>query len=432
MTSWQYTAVAVGGSENARRRGVIAGDSSAEVRAALRRVGLVVVDIRELPSRKSSDGSDDGLAASWLRGRRKAERAEFHDSLALLIGSGLPMSEALDAMLGDERHRPAARVRMIGELRDSLRSGRSLAEAMAPHPGWFDPIERAMVEAGQRGGTLAQVLRDLTERHEQSANLGQKLLAALAYPCAIALLGTAVAVFLGVKTLPELSQLLVDAGLEVPGLTAGVIAIVGFVVRFWWAVAIGAVIVVGAAIGVVSRVIAAEDSREGSRSLAAWMDRVLPRVVRRLALASLCQRLAELIRTGVPLTESLRVLAPTVGTMTIGLRAALRRVAQRIEQGSSLADALAEEEKGEPGLRRTASRWFEPEMVRLVEVGETGGELDVVLERLGRRYERSGRRLIDRLAALAEPAVILILAVLVGIVVMAAVLPLVRLQEVIG
>jgi len=125
-------------------------------------------------------------------------------------------------------------------------------------------------------------------------------------------------------------------------------------------------------------------------------------------------------RAGIPAVEALRVLPSTVsGVGAPGLRAALGRAADEVERGASLAAAL------DDGL------WFDTEFRRLVAIGEASGELETQLERLGSRYERRARRLIERLASLLEPAVILTLAALVGLVVMAAVLPLIQLQEVI-
>jgi type II secretory pathway component PulF len=433
VSRWRYVAVPAASPSARLRHGTMAGDSAAEVRALLRRGGLVVVDLRPQRERPGGGTGGERLLSRWRRGRRRGDRAEFHDSLATLLGAGLPLLEALEAMRGDAPVGSGGllggmswrRARMIGELCDGLRGGASLSGAMAAHPAWFDPTELAMVEAAQRSGTLPAVLRDLAERHEHGASIGQKLASALAYPCVLSAVGVAVAIFLGSSTLPELSRLLADAGLEVPGLTVAVIAVVDLLVRFWWLLPPAGIVAVGAAWWLV---------RRGRGDRGRGLDRLLPRPVRRLALAAAVLRLSELVRTGVPLVEALRVLAPTVGGVCVGLRIALLRTADLVERGSGLAEALeaAERPDGEGDAAAARGVWFEAELRRLVEVGEAGGELDGVLERLGRRYERSSRRLIDRVASMAEPVVILMLAVLVGVVVMAAVLPLVRLQEVLG
>jgi type II secretory pathway component PulF len=128
--------------------------------------------------------------------------------------------------------------------------------------------------------------------------------------------------------------------------------------------------------------------------------------------------LAGLLRAGVPLVESLRVLAPTLsGPGGPQMRAALHAAAERIERGDNFADALGDDP------------WIDGECRKLIEVGEEAGELAPALSRLAERYQRRARRQIERLLAVLEPAVILALAALVGLVVMAAVLPMLRLQQ---
>jgi type II secretory pathway component PulF len=135
-----------------------------------------------------------------------------------------------------------------------------------------------------------------------------------------------------------------------------------------------------------------------------------------LIVARFAQVLAELLRSGVPVVEALRVLAPTFSTAS-GFAVSIRGAAERIERGEDLAQALDDE------------RWFDAEFRRLLDVGQAAGDLDQLLMRIAERYGRHARRLIDRLAALLEPVVILLLALMVGAVVMAAVLPLLRLRE---
>jgi type II secretory pathway component PulF len=150
---------------------------------------------------------------------------------------------------------------------------------------------------------------------------------------------------------------------------------------------------------------------------ARWLPMHGFKVTRRIAVADLALRLSELSRCGVPLVDAIRITAPTVRSPI--LRGHLEGACERLQHGDELSAAFDDE------------RWFDSEFRRLLDIGQTSGELDSLLERIGQRYERQARRLIDRLAALLEPAVILSLALLVGLVVMAAILPLARLQEIV-
>jgi type II secretory pathway component PulF len=140
-----------------------------------------------------------------------------------------------------------------------------------------------------------------------------------------------------------------------------------------------------------------------------------PVVLRRLRLARFATTLSELLGHGVPLVEALRVLSSTAGHPRFA--ALVRASAARIERGEQFSDTVDDE------------RWFPAEFRRLVQMGEQSGELTSLLSRLGERLERSSQRRIDRLTALLEPVVILTLAVLIGVVAMAAVLPMTRLQD---
>ena len=301
---------------------------------------------------------------------------------------------------------------MLVGIREQLRCGSSLAQAMQEHSSWFEASEVAMVQAGQHSGTLPEVLRSLAERHERTGELSQKLMNALAYPCIVAVVGLGVVAFLSVKTLPQLTRTLVDAGVETPALTVAVMSFGQLLAHHWLAIGLGLLAIGFIALGAPGTAVSL--GIEWPR----WFRRFSPKVVRRIAVARLSLQLADLLRSGVPMVESLRVLAPTASGSRNGLHRQLLAAADKVERGEEVSAAFDDE------------HWFDAQYRRLLEIGQTSGELDALLERVGHRYTRQATRLIDRLAALLEPCVILTLAALVGLVVMAAVLPLLRLQEV--
>ena len=417
MKVWRYKAVPSGGATRGIVRGERSGATASEVRSALHAAGLRVLDIRPLRQRAGSDAGPSVLGAvrrsidRHLRSRRGARKSELFDALATMLDAGLPLVEAIGSIA--ESGESASTQRMLRQITEDLRGGKSFAETMASNPAWFDDSECAMVRAGQQGGDLAGVVRTLSERHGRAGELSNRLTGALAYPAIVAAVGVGVVIFLSTKTLPELASVLTDAGQDVPALTAAVMSIGrGLVAVLPW-LGLGVLLAGPAAI---ASVLIADRLGFGRPR---WPSALTPKVARRSSLAGALMGLAELLRTGVPAVEALRVLAPTAGGLiTARLGQLLNSAAGRIERGESFADALDD------------PIWFPDEVRRLIRVGEQSGELESVLDRLGHRYKRSAERLIDRLAALLEPAVILVLAVGVGIVVMAAVLPLTRLQSV--
>ena len=425
MTVWRYKAVPLqGASSNSAQHGELSGDNAAEVRASLRRIGLQVIDLR--PLKRMRDETDSGSKSTWLvelrssltsslnsylRRRRQHERAELYDSLATMLESGMPLLDVVGT-LADSTTRNRSPIRsMLISVRERLRDGSSLGNAVSNHQSWFDASEVAMVQAAQVSGTLPSVLRTLSQRHERSGEIGNKLIAALAYPLIVAMVGLGVVIFLSVKTLPDLTSILIDAEIEVPTLTARVMAFGQFIAGHW--ITILLVLFISA----LAIPITAASLSKHNVQLHPRFRMLYPTVFRRIAVARVALQLAELQRSGVPMVEALRVIAPTCAPGS-SLQRVLFTAADHVQRGDDLAEALNDE------------LWFDAQFRSLLKVGQASGELDQLLQRIGERYSRQANRLIDRLAALLEPCVILSLAVFVGMVVMAAILPLLRLQEV--
>ncbi|MCC6910305.1 MAG: type II secretion system F family protein [Phycisphaerales bacterium] len=412
MELWRYTAVRTdAGQVLAPRRGELMAESAVEVRASLRRIGWQVVELRRA---SKPIAMPIQLRHAWnrhLRRRRRDQRAEIFEGLCSLLESGLPLVECLEVM-GEERDRWCGRSRrqMLIEWREAMRSGAGPAQAMAHHPSWFDGIDCAMVESGQHGGMLPGVLKHMAEREARVGQLGHQLVAALTYPAIITVAAVGVAVFLSVKTLPDLANLLSTAKIEVPALTRWVMA-GGQLAARWGAVLLALIVLIIAA-GTMALHTAVRRLPHAARIATACT----PRVLRTWAVARFAQNLADLLRAGVPAVEALRVLSTT---LPIALNRVVTSAAADIESGADLAQVLDD------------PLWFSAQFRRLLHSGQAAGELEATLERMAQRDERRTERQINRLATLLEPAAILTLAALVGTVVLAAVLPLTRLQEVI-
>lgn len=411
MKLWRYIAVAAG-KDAPFQRGELAGESAAAVRASLRGIGLRVIDVR--PAQTLAAGrllATPEVLRSHLRRRRVPAKAELLDSLATMLDAGLPLLEAVSTLLRATTGR--ATRSMLTRLQESLKAGQSLSASMADLASWFDPVEIAMVRAGQHSGELASVLRSLAQRHHRTGELTSKLTSALAYPAIVACVGIGVVIFLSTRTLPQLVGVLSQARIPTPRLTRLVMGIGNLLADHGLLLVLGAVLLAAGALWAV-RLFA----REGI----AWprgLRRLVPATFRRVRLAQLASGLAELARSGVPIGESLRVLAPTFGgVLGASLRKQLGVAADRLEGGDELSAALSDE------------WWFDAEFRQLLSIGQASGELPTLLDRMADRYARAAKRAIDRMAALLEPAVILVLAALIGAVVMAAVLPMLRLQEV--
>ena len=409
---YRYLARAIQTGE--RQSGELTAESPAAARSLLRQASLSVLDLRPVRERKQLRFAGlETLAASWLRRRRAGRKAELLESLATLIESGIPLRHAVE-IAGHGSRVPRAVRRLTQDLADRLGEGGTLHEVCANQRGWFDELEIAVLEVAQQSGDLSGSMRRLAERQSRSSALRDKIIAAVTYPVLIGLVTMLVVVLLSTKTLPPIVDMLTASDIEIPRLTQ-VLVLVGGVIAspaaLLVAILTGAIVVVAFAL-----------LRAGTQSRVApsWYVRMLPAVCHRLPISALARDLADLIASGVPMAQATQILAPTLrGPGTSPLRASLDSARRSMIGGAALEVAFDDE------------LWFDAEFRRLLAVGQESGELPAMLRRLADRYEQRSRRAIDRLASLLEPAAILIMSGVVGTVVLAAVLPLIRMQELI-
>ncbi len=408
MSAYRYTAAYTGSSTT--EQGVISAPSPLEARRALRAAGLHPIRIREI-----QDYDRFGPISSWvqhhLRKRRTSTKAELFDGFATLLRSGVTPRDAL-LVLADSRGKSTGVGTLARLLAEDLSQGTPLSDAARGHPGWFDEPECAVIQAGERAGELEGSLTRLADREMRSSDLSSRMTSVLAYPMIVTVAGVGVAIFLANHTLPQLAQVLTDAGVGVPGITKVVMTLGQSAIGF----AIPIILVLIICLLLVSMLMKRTDAARIDQLM-----RFAPRVFRRIATAESFLVLADLTDSGLTLVESVRVVAPTAsGPIGKSLAREWITIAEQIEQGEPFEGALE---------NRT---WFTPEHQRLIGSGMLAGELSITLRRVGERDRRSAYRLIDRFAQLAEPAAIILLTFFVGSVVLAAVLPIVRLQEIIG
>lgn len=411
MAVFRYKAVTNAGEV---RAGLVEAADAPDARLRLRGDDLRVVQLYHTSGRavKRQTGRVR-LIDRWLRSRRSEPRASFYEAVSTLLQSGLSLRRSL-AVLGEGRRINTSVKRLVCSLESDVASGRSFEEALRSRPGWFDGLDAALVAAAIRQGELSPALERLAARHRQTSELRTKVVAALSYPLLVLVVTTVVVVILSTRTLPPIVAMLADAEIAVPALTSGVMQIGSLLASPMLLIAVTALVPTMIAAWLLAR-------RWAEHRIApTWIAKRTPRFLVMTMLASLARSIADLTSTGLPLTESVRVAAPTLrGPCASHLRATLQRVCDRLEQGDDLADAF------DDGV------WFDPEFHRLLAVGQDAGELPEMLRRLADRNESEARRAVDRLASLLEPAAILMMSALVGTVVLAALLPLIRMQELI-
>jgi type IV pilus assembly protein PilC len=356
---------------------------------------------------------DHGYKINLSRSGRvsRAEVEAFTLELANLLSAGVPLSRSL-GILSREASSSAARAQWSA-IKDSVADGMSLADSFAGWPKSFPPVYVAMVRAGETGGFLDLVLTQIANFQSREKRLVGKIKAAMVYPIILSVLGIMIMVFLMTFFIPRFSSIFKEFGGELPALTLFIVGISNFISRYWIVlVALATSIVVG-----FRRAMAKEEGRRVMEGIFLKIPMV-GTILARFALVRFCRMLGTLVGASVPLVSSLRVANEAIGNQI--LSDALDETIKKVQNGSSLSSGMA----GCPQL-------FPPSVVEMVAVAEASGRLDSELVRLSGAYEEELDRRLGMLVAQAEPALLFIMAALVGTVIMGMLLPIFNLQELI-
>lgn len=348
-------------------------------------------------------------AGSLSRGRRSSRGrvsvlalSQMTRQLADLLGGGLPLFASLN-LLSRQTEQP--RLRAVAEsIASAVREGRSFGEALKDHPNIFPSLYVSMVKAGEVGGDLEQALSRLADLGEYEAEMRGKLVSAMAYPCFVLVVAAAMTAFLMAYVIPTLSEVFVDSGQLLPVPTRVLMAVSGFVVRWWWG--LGAALVVGVWI------LRAWASSPAGKAV---VDRTLlaapgiGALIRKRESARVVRNLGAMLGQGVPVLQALDVVVRNISNIVI--QTAVVQVCQAVQDGSSIAAALA------------ASRQFPAFVSNMVAVGEESGTVDRSLIKVAATYEREMDRTIRTLTTILEPLLLIFVGGVVMFIVLAMLLP---------
>ncbi|MFA9476735.1 type II secretion system F family protein [Phycisphaerales bacterium AB-hyl4] len=385
--------------------GTLSADSRGAAMDEMTRRGLTPVAIEE-----------HAAAATGLmgRGRRVSAAAvdAFTRELANLLAAGVPLGKALQIIAREASS--AAEKTQREAIRDAVVDGEPLAEALARHPRSFPTVYVAMVRAGEMGGFLDVVLNQIADFRAREADLVGRVRAALVYPALLAVMTVLVLAACLVFFIPQFAGFFEEYGAELPVLTRAIMAASEAVLSPWSL----AVLVVLAIAGLwATRTLATQSGRR-------WRDRMMLRlpmvgtVLARFALVRFCRMLGTLLGAGVPLIGALRVAREALGNQT--LSDVVEQAIERVQHGESLAKSLGE-----------ARQLFPASVTEMVAVAEETGRLDGELTRLANSFEGELDRRLRTLVAMAEPAMLVIMAAVVGTVVVGMLMPILTLQDLI-
>jgi type IV pilus assembly protein PilC len=365
----------------------------------------------ELPAQRGL-GDLDGLTAADATGpaapRRQLFRKKvaakdlmnFSRQLSAFVRSGIPILDALELLHEDASNSTLRQT--LGEMSESLRRGEALSEALDRHPHVFPLGYRSMLRSAELTGNLDTVLDRLAHYLDRDIEAKGKIRSALLYPGVIAAMSIGVTTLLIVFVLPKFKVFFSSFGRELPLPTRMLLGLSDFLSTWYWALLIGAVVVVAAAV-------AALRNERVRGNVDRWLLRVpaLGPTLRFAMVERFARILAAMLQAGVTLPEAMDVAS--AGTNNRYVRRTLANARDAMMRGEGIADPLA------------ASQLFPPAATQMLRVGERTGYLDAQLEAVATFYERELDYRIKKLTSLFEPAVLIFMGVIVGFVALALV-----------
>jgi type IV pilus assembly protein PilC len=410
MPTFQYEAMDNTGLEV---KDTIDAESQDEAQTMIREKGFYVTKITE----KKGKAKKEATKAQPKQGPRKKstftiggvrpkQLCTFTRQLSTLQDAGLPILRSLRILEGQSK--PGALKNALMGVIEDVESGNTLSEAMAKQPKAFDNLYVNMVKAGEAGGALEVILQRLAEFKEKAQSLKRKVQGAMIYPCAVIFVAVGIVGFIMYYIIPKFKAIFEDFDVELPEVTVLLINMSNMVVNWWF---MGPVIPV--AIYLFFKII------RKNKTGAYILDRVvlkipiMGQIISKSTVARTCRTLGTLISSGVPILEALSIARDTAGNEVF--RRAFDHIHASIREGESMAVPLKE------------TRITDELVVNMVDVGEETGALDNMLYKVADIYDEEVAVLVEGLISMLEPLMVVILGLIVGFIVIALFLPLVKL-----
>jgi type II secretory pathway component PulF len=343
--------------------------------------------------------------------KRLAEVTAFTRQLSTLTRAGIPITEALRAIIEQVDGKRLSV--LYRDIRERISQGSSTADALGAHPDYFDTLYVSMVRSGEAAGRLDEVLDRLSIFLQEQARVRNKVVSALAYPAIMLLVGLLVVAVLMVAVVPKITQMLASRGKELPGPTQFLQSTADFLTAYWWLIFL-VVIFMSLLFNLYY------SSERGRLKIDSKLLRipVVGDLLTKQALSRFSQTFATLLRSGVPVVRCLEVTKSVLGNRL--LENTIDGVREKILEGADIATPIKQ------------SGVFPPMIGYMIAVGEQSGELDSMMIQVGESYQEEVELATDKFTSLIEPVIILFLAGLVGFIVMAILLPIMQMSQSFG
>lgn len=386
--------------------GVYVADSEARLRREFEEKGLYVLAIQQAGRRALA-----GVHLPSLPKRRKVPSREFlvfNQELATLLKAGMPLVQSLDILRQRITH-PIFKV-VLDDVYERVRSGSALSDAFDAHPGLFPGVYTASLLAGEKSGNLEQVLRRYVAYVKVVSGVQRKTISALVYPAILVLLSLIVVTVIVVKVVPEFGSFYNQFGKELPLSTRFIVGLSSFVTTYFLVIVVGIVAVLAGIFWWVKQ-------PGQRRRLDRWILKLpmLGSISQKFSTSQGARTLATLLGGGIPLVNALDVTSRSLSNQHMA--AELVKAAQQVREGRSLAATLQE------------SGSFPDVAIKMVEVGESTGALQEMLNSLADFYDEEIETNLGRFVTVIEPALLVIMGIVIAGLLLSLYLPLFNLSS---
>lgn len=334
----------------------------------------------------------------------------FTRQLSTMIDAGLPLVQCLQ-ILGKQQSNPTFKA-VLTTIQNDVETGTTLADSMRKHPKVFDGLYSNMIEAGELGGILDTILSRLAVFKEKAMALQKKIKGAMTYPAICLGISLVILTVILVFVVPVFDKMFKDFGSTLPAPTQIVIDMS----NFFKSNIIFIIIAMVVASWIIKKIYSTEKGRLKMDNMILWSPVIGP-LVRKVAVAKFTRTLSTLLQSGVPILDSLQVVARTSGNKVI--ERAVVRVAASISEGRPIAEPLEE------------SGVFPNMVVQMINVGESVGALDTMLEKIADFYDEEVDQAVENLTAMIEPFMMVFLGGMIGGLVVAMYLPIFKIASVV-
>jgi len=372
-------------------------ESKSEIIDYLKHNKYVIINVKEM-----EDSINLGGAFRDHKKIKSKDLSVFCKQLYAMLKAGVTIVTSLEILKQQTENKKLSRI--IGSMYEDLQKGNTLSEALSQHKEVFPEIFISMVEAGELSGNIDVILNRLSSHFEKEYKIENKVKSAMTYPMILAIVAAAVVVFLLTTIMPTFVEMYSGSGVELPGITKIMIVMSDFIKNRWY-------VLVLFIVGLMFLVSALKKSSKVQYQIDYYKLRipVLKNLVLKIATSRFTRTLSTLMGSGVPLLQALETVSGVTGNTYV--KSKILEVKEDVRRGLPLSQPLKKQ------------NLFPPMVHNMIKIGEDSGSIEEILDKTADFYDEEVETAIQRATALLEPLMIVVMAVVIGFIVIAMVVP---------